>query len=181
MRFLASLIFLPVALLSADPEACAESTTSEVEVGVSRSAEGHAVVSIRLPISEEERRMQATFDFGGTKGFLGPSSNPTDQSPITNADKTVIAVSHLPATKSSYVHLFLRSGNGDLTVVNSVNARVARLLKPRWAETAKNFLRVESISGRLITMQTVDFATGAREQFTFVVSVGASGALTLAR
>jgi len=181
MRVLGFLILLPFALLSGHGQVSAQSSKSDIEVGVSRSSEGHAVVSIRLPLSEEEGSMEAKFDFGGTKGLLGPSTNPTDQTPITNAEKTMIAVSHQPATKSSYVHLFLLSANGDLTALNSINARIARLLRGRWAEAAKNFLRVESISDRLIRMQTVDFATGAREQFTFVIVVGPNRTLNLAR
>jgi hypothetical protein len=39
---------------------------------------------------------------GGTKGFLGPSENPSDQGGFTNTDKTLIAVNLQPVTKSSF-------------------------------------------------------------------------------
>ena len=83
--------------------------------------------------------LSAVFDFGGTKGFLGPSENPSDQGGFTNTDKTLIAVNHQPVTKSSYAHLFLRSPAGDLTLLNNVNGRVPGSLRSRGP-------RVQSIS-----------------------------------
>jgi hypothetical protein len=53
---------------------------------------------------------------------------------FANADTTLIAVNHQPVTKSSYVHFFLRSSNGDLTFLNNVLrlARQRRTNGPRW-------------------------------------------------
>ena len=111
-------------------------------VRIERTGDNDAVVALGVPLAEGSD-LRATFDFGATKGLLGPSSNPSDQSGFVNADMTLVAVNHQPATKSSYVHLFLRSVDGDVTFLIS-NARVARLLREPWAKSAANSLRVES-------------------------------------
>jgi hypothetical protein len=150
-------------------------------VKIGRTPDGRSVVSFTVPLSREEGSLAALFDFGLTKGFLGPSTNPSDQSGICNADRSLVAVNHQPVTKCSHVHVFLRSPDGDLTFLNNVNGRVARLLERRWAQAAGNFLRVESISGRVMTLETVDFSGTVRERHRFNVSVLAGGSLALAR
>lgn len=141
--------------------------------------DGRSVVEFTIPLSEGGN-LEAMFDFGDTKGFLGPSSDPGSQNGFSNADQTIIGVNHQPATKCSYVHLFLRSPGGDMNFLNNVNARVAQLLEGRWAEDAKNFLRIERISGRTITLQVIDFAKAKREDFEFTVSVDLEGEIELA-
>src|SRR5262245_10857838 len=64
-----------------------------------RTKDGHSVVLLTVPLYEGSD-LHATFDFGKTKGFLGSSSNP-DQDSFVNADGTIIAINHIPATKSS--------------------------------------------------------------------------------
>ena len=150
-------------------------------IRVGRTDDGRAVAAFTVPLSEDEGSLSAVFDFGATKGFLGPSENPSDQGGFTNADKTLIAVNHQPVTKSSYVHLFLRSPAGDLTFLNNVNGRAARLLKEPWSETAKHFLRVERISGRNVTLQTVDFTRASREKYEFTITVSPSGTISFAK
>jgi hypothetical protein len=156
---------------------------AEDPVKVSRTEDGHAIVAISVPLSQDEgSSLDATFDFGITKGFLGPSSNPSDQTGFSNADKSIIGVNHQPVTKSSFVHLFLRSSSsGDITFINNVNARIARLLKGKWAETAKYFLRIESISGRDITFQTVDFSGATSEKYEFRTTFTRDGTFVLAK
>jgi hypothetical protein len=154
---------------------------AEDPVKVSRTEDGRAIVVFTILLSEDEGSLDATFDFGATKGFLGPSSNPSDETGFSNADKSIVAVNHQPVTKSSYVHLFVRSSSGDITFINNVNGRVARLLKGKWAETAKYFLRIESISGRNITFQTVDFRGANREEYTFTTTFSRDGAFSLAK
>jgi hypothetical protein len=173
MKTIYLLIFAIVPLL---PHATAQNVAI-----VGRSDDGHAVATFTLPLSEDEGSLKASFDFGLTKGFLGPSANPSDQTGFSNADKTLVALNHQPVTKSSYVHLFLRSASGDLTFLNNVNDRVSRLLKERWAGTAKYFLRVERVSGRAITLQTVDFTQASRERYEFTITVSSSGSISLAK
>jgi hypothetical protein len=153
-------------------------SVAQNSIRVGRTDEGRAVAAFSVPLSEDEGSLSAVFDFGATKGFLGPSENPSDQGGFTNADKTLIAVNHQPVTKSSYVHLFLRSPAGDLTFLNNVNGRVARLLKEPWSETAKYFLRVERISGRDVALQTVDFTRASREKYEFTITVSPSGTIS---
>ena len=148
---------------------------------VSRTDDGRAIVSITVPLSEDEGSLDATFDFGLTKGFLGPSANPAAQTGFSNADKSIVAVNHQPVTKCSYVHLFLRSStSGDVTFINNVNGRVARLLTGKWAETAKHFLRIESLFDRTITFQTVDFSGANREEYEFTTTFTRDGTFVLA-
>ncbi len=140
--------------------------------------DGHALVRFTGPLTEGGE-LRVTFDFGPGKGFLGPSDNPTTQAGFANSDRTLFAVNHQPVTKSSYVHLLLRSEQGDLTFLNQVNLRAARLLPGRWADAAKNFLRVESVSGRQLTLRTTDFMGGERSEHEFWVAVSPEGELSL--
>ncbi len=155
------------------------SAQSPVSIGTTN--DGRSTVTITVPLSEDEDDMSAMFDFGQTKGFLGPSSNPSDQSGFSNADKTIIAVNHQPVTKSSYVHLFLRLNNGNIVFLNNVNTQVARLLTGKWAETAKTFLRVESISDRNIAFETVDFDVPNREEHRFTLTFSRDGTFLAAQ
>jgi hypothetical protein len=45
--------------------------------------------------------------FASEKGFLGPSSDPTDQSGFANRENTVFGLSYEPVTKACFVKLFL--------------------------------------------------------------------------
>lgn len=139
-----------------------------------------------MPLADDEGDLHANFDFGATKGFLGPSGNPASQDPFVNADGTIIAVNHQPQTKSSNVHLWLRLARGDLMFLNDVNGRIARLLKGRFAESAKYFLRVELIAGRKILLQTVDFAgdygtPDRAPRYSFAVLVKSTGEFALTK
>ena len=122
------------------------------------SQPGHPVASFKVPLSGDEGDLRIIFDFGATRGFLGPSTRPSSQNGFSNADRTLFAVNNAPLTKSSYVHLFLRSPQGDFLFLNDVNGRIASLLKGRFSNSAKYFLRVESVEGRKLRLQTVDFA-----------------------
>jgi len=173
-------MMLAVALGAVALAATGSGQTPAAPVRIDHTKDNHWVVSIVLPLAAEGGRLLAAFDFGMTMGFLGPTSNPSDASGFVNDDKTIAAVNHQPASKSSYVHLFLHSADGDLTFVNDVNGRAARLLTGRFAESAKTFLRVESIAGRTVNLQTVDFA-GSTEQHTFAVTVDANGSIALAK
>ena len=44
-------------------------------VRIERTGDNHAVVALGVPLAEGSD-LRATFDFGATKGLLGPSSNP---------------------------------------------------------------------------------------------------------
>jgi len=143
-----------------------------------RTKDGHSVVLLTVPLYEGSD-LHATFDFGKTKGFLGSSSNP-DQDSFVNADGTIIAINHIPATKSSFVHMWLRLSDSDLLFLNNVNERVARLLRGRFAESAIGFLRVEAITGRKISMQTVDFRGTQFKEYNFAITVKGKGQLSLA-
>jgi len=145
-----------------------------------------AKVLLTVPI-EEGIDLEATFDFAKSPkaAFLSSSTNRTQGSVLfVNADGTIIAVSHIPVTKSSYVHLWLRLSDGDLLFLNNVNERVARLLRGRFAESAKGFLRVEAIDGRKIFLQTIDyrnFKGGKFDDYKFAITVKGKGQLSLAK
>ena len=101
--------------------------------------------------------VNSSFTFATAKGLLGPSSNPTDQSGFANHGKDLFAITVEPATKAAFVHLFLAPAKGNLIFLNDVNTAVADLL-PKRKSDAKEFLRVESIRGRKIRMETIDYS-----------------------
>jgi hypothetical protein len=111
-----------------------------------------------------------------TPGLSAPVPTPARQQALSNSDATLIAVNHQPATKSSYVYLFLRSFNGDL-MMSPINTRVAQLLKGHWGEAAKSFLRVESISGCHIQLQILDFAYAPADRYNVTIDVRPDGSL----
>jgi hypothetical protein len=136
-------------------------------------------VSIRLQASGDNGDELANeYVFASEKGFLGPSSDPTDQSGFANRENTVFGVSYEPVTKACFVKLFLLNPSGTLVFVNNVNARAAKLLPQRWAANAREFLRIEKIVGHRVYLQTVDFSTGARPTHNFSVLVAPDGTLT---
>jgi hypothetical protein len=174
-----------VLLLSALSLASAASAQSagtegpdDAVIGVRRTEDGRSILSIpiSIPRGTDVDTLQATFDFGQTKG-LG-----RDDVPVVNQDKSLIAVTNYPATKTSYVHLFMRHSNGDLTAINSFNLRVAKLLEGRWAKAAEYRLEATSISGRIVQLSVFDFIRGNEsEEHRLEVSVGMDGTLALAR
>lgn len=160
----------------------ASTVVSKAPFKPGRADDERPIFAITVPLSEAEDDLVVTFDFGHPKGFLGPSKDPTDHAGFSNADNTILAVNHQPETKSSFVHLFLRSpASGDLLYLNNVNDRIALLLKGKWADTATGFLRVESISERNITFQTADLGATGRESYNFTVTVSPEGTFSLAR
>ena len=145
-----------------------------------RNSDDKPTVTIHLHASgDNEDTLTNEYVFASEKGFLGPSSNPTDQSGFANEENTVFGVSYEPVTKACFVKLFLLNESGTLVFVNNVNTRAAKLLPARWADNAREFLRIESIVGRRVDLQTVDFSTGARPTHNFSVLVSPDGTLTL--
>ena len=141
-----------------------------------RMEDGRNLLSFKIiPAKENDYfEFRAIFDFGKTKG-LG-----RDDKPLANEDKSLIAVTSFPATKTSYVHLFIRQPNGDLTVVNTINLRAAKLLTGRWADAAAYRLEASSITGRVMQLSVFDYVRGNEaEEFKLKVSVGRDGTLTL--
>jgi hypothetical protein len=116
----------------------------------------------------------ALFEFRDSKGL--------DPKVVANQDKSLIAVNHYPATKTTYTHLFLRSPNGDLLMINSFNQRVANLLTGRWAEAADRKVRTVSISGRIMKLSIFNYLRGNEgEELLIRVSVGMDGTLKRVR
>jgi hypothetical protein len=145
-----------------------------------RNSDGKPIVTIRLQASgDNEDQLTNEYVFASEKGFLGPSSNPTDQSGFANKENTMFGVSYEPVSKACFVKLFLLNASGTLVFVNNVNTRAAKLLRAPWAAHAREFLRIEKIVGRRVYLQTVDFSTGARLTHNFSVLVAADATLTL--
>jgi hypothetical protein len=145
-----------------------------------RNSDSKPIVTIRLQASSDNADVLTNeYVFASEKGFLGPSSNPTDQSGFANKENTVFGVSYEPVTKACFVKLFLLNASGTLVFVNNVNVRAAKLLRAPFAEQAREFLRIENIVGRRVYLQTVDFSTGARPTHNFSVLVAPDGTLRL--
>src|ERR1700756_4003493 len=143
-----------------------------------RTPDGKPIVIIRITASSDNQdELNTQYIFQSEKGFLGPSSNPTDQSGFANQDNTVFGVSYEPVTKACFVKLFLLNASGTLVLVNNVNTRAAKLLPAPWAANAREFLRIEKIVHRRVYLQTIDFSTGARPTHNFSVLVAPDGTL----
>jgi hypothetical protein len=158
----------------------AQSPASSKIFQTGRNSDGKPIVTIRLQASgDNEDQLTNEYVFASEKGFLGPSSNPTDQSGFANKENTVFGVSYEPVTKACFVKLFLLKAFGALVFVNNVNTRAAKLLPAPWAAQAREFLRIENIVGRRVYLQTVDFSAGARPTHNFSVLVATDDTLTL--
>ena len=158
----------------------AQSPASSKIFQTGRNSDRKPIVTIRLQASgDNQDQLTNEYVFASEKGFLGPSSNPTDQSGFANKENTVFGVSYEPVTKACFVKLFLLNASGTLVFVNNVNTRAAKLLPAPWAVRTREFLRIEKIVGRRVYLQTVDFSTGARLTHNFSVLVAADATLTL--
>jgi hypothetical protein len=145
-----------------------------------RNSDNKPTVTIHLLASDgDQDPLTNEYVFASVKGFLGPSSNPTDDSGFANEENTVFGVSYEPVTKACFVKLFLLNESGTLVFVNNVNTRAAELLPAPWADNALGFLRIESIVDRRVDLQTIDFSTGAGTPYNFSVLVDPEGTLTL--
>lgn len=145
-------------------------------IQVQQTADGHGVVSFPINVprgSDLVDTIQASFDFGETKGL---------DKPVVNADKSIIAVTSYPATKTSYVSLFLLNANGGLVAINALNLQVGKFLGAPWAEAAQARLAAKSISGRVITLAAFNYTQGNQAQeYDFKLSVGTDGTLKLVK
>lgn len=145
---------------------------------IQRTEDGRSLLTIPIiaPREIDFTSYKATFDFGETKGLGG------ENTPVVNQDKSLIAVTNYPATKTSYVHLFIRQPNGDLTVIHSFNGRAMKLLKDRWAKAVQYRLEVRSISGHIMQLSVFDYTRGNEaDEHRFAVSVSKNGNLALAQ
>jgi hypothetical protein len=158
---------------------CTFSSSLQAQVfETSRNSDNKPVVTIHLQASAgNQDPLTNQYIFDSVKGFLGPSSNPSDQSGFANRENTVFGVSYEPVTKACFVKLFLLNSSGTLVFVNNVNERAARFLTKRWASDAREFLRIEKIVGRCVYLQTIDYSTGANPTHNFSVLVARDGTL----
>ncbi len=156
------------------PDAAAADTAPQIQ----QTTDRRSLLSFPVtpPAANDFSDYVATFDFGQTKG-LG-----SDNKPLTNEDRSLIAVTNFPVTKTSYVHLFVRQPNGDLTVINSFNAQVAKMLKGRWAEAAAYRVAANAISGRIVQLSVFDYVGPGNnsEELKLKVSIAKNGTLTMA-
>jgi len=75
----------------------AKSPASSKIFQTGRNSDGKPIVTIRLQASgDNEDELTNEYVFASEKGFLGPSSNPTDQSGFANKENTVFGVSYEP-------------------------------------------------------------------------------------
>jgi len=114
--------------------------------------------------------LRAIFEIPTAKGAI--------QEAIVNEDKSLIAVTNYPATKTADSYLFIRHPNGDLTAVASLNRQAAKLLKNKWADAAETHLSVISITGHIMELFAHEYGPKAGD-YCFKVSVGADGILKL--
>ena len=160
---------------------CSVLSARGATMSISSNPGQDVTVKLDLPANNtEEVPVSCSFTFQTAKGLLGPSSNPTDQSGFANSAQDLFAITVQPVTKAAFVHFFLTSANGNVLLVSDINARVAKLLSPPWKDDAEGFLRVETIQGRKVKLQTTDFAHAPFQSHTFWVTVDAMGRVTVA-
>ena len=69
-----------------------------------RNSDNKPTVTIHLLASDgDQDPLTNEYVFASEKGFLGPSSNPADQSGFANNENTVFGVSYEPVTKACFV------------------------------------------------------------------------------
>ena len=171
---IAVLTLLPVLLFAQEPSV-------DLSMLVTQDSEHRSVVSFRTTYSDEQGEIIASFFFNSPKGFLGPSKDPSDQNGFSNTAKTLFGVNYQPATKSSFVYLFSKTKAGDLLYLRNINPRVALQLPKPWSDTASSFLRIESIVGRSVNLETVDFSRNSRPSFAFSLDVSSGGLIRLSK
>jgi hypothetical protein len=71
--------------------------------------------------------------------------------------------------------------HGNFIFINDVNSQVARFLDEPFATSALYFLRIESISGTTVRLQTVDFRAEwlPYPEKELLVNVDGNGTITL--
>ncbi len=145
---------------------------------VSSSENGESILTFSVPRVEDlqEKRVKVTFTLPEGKGLLGPSSDSASQKGFSNKKGTVFAVNHQPVSKSSYVYLFLKQ-NGGIQMIGDVNERIAQLLPATRQEPVENFLQVEKIEDRILTVRVVDFFDGGQAH-TYQIKIGEQGTLS---
>jgi hypothetical protein len=124
-------------------------------------------------------KLMARLNFGCTKGLLGPSTNSSDQRGFQNEENTLFGINHMQLRRMSRVHLFVSVGE-NFIIVNDVNERVAKFLNESFSLTALRFLRIQSISGTTVRLQTIDFGEGPpHPEKELWVNVDKDGGITL--
>jgi TIR domain len=132
---------------------------SEANLGlmkVFRDKEYHLIISFQGAEFTGYGKLTVRLDLGTGKGLLGPSTNPSDQRGFHNEESTLFGINHQPYTKASNVHFFVLT-HRNFIIINDVNERVARFLDEPFSSAALGFIRIESISGTTVRLQTVDF------------------------
>ena len=119
-----------------------------------------------------------TFRLPAGKGLLGPSSNPTSQTPFANADGSLIAVNEQPMTKTSFVHLYLKGANGRFTEIKNANQKIGQAAHAQKTDT--DFIRVDRLSGNTLDLETVDFGSKRTNRLLFKVTIAAAGTVKAA-
>jgi TIR domain len=150
-----------------------------------RDRERNLVICLDVPTGDGldySGKLTARLDLGLTKGLIGPRANPSGQRGFGNDENTLFGISHQPCTKASYTHFFVIT-HGNFISINDVNSQVARFLNEPFATSAIYFLRIESISGTTVKLQTVDFRAEwlPYPEKELLVNVDGNGTITLIR
>jgi len=118
-----------------------------------------------------------TFSLPAGKGLLGPSSNPTSQTPFANADGSLIAVNEQPMTKTSFVHLYMKGADGRFIEIKNVNQKIGKAAPASAQKIDTDFIRVERLSGKTLDIETEDFGSKPTKRLLFKVEIAADGAI----
>jgi hypothetical protein len=146
---------------------------------VFRDKDHKLIISFQGAEFTDGGKLTARLDLGCLKGLLGPSTNPSDQRGFHNEENTLFGINHQPCTKASRVHFFVLMG-ANFVLINDVNARVARFFGEPFSRAELGFLRIESISGTTVRLQTVDFRERPPyPQKELLVNVDGDGNITL--
>jgi hypothetical protein len=170
---LKSLVFHVGRLLSESEAGLADSCLMKIF----RDRDQHLIISFQGPEFTPYGKLTVRLDLGFGKGLLGPSTNPSEDRAFHNEDNTLFGINKMPCTKASNVYFFVLTRK-KFIIINDVNERVARLLEETFSPFG--FLRIESISGTTVRLQTVDFRERPpypREEF--LVNVDGDGGITL--
>jgi len=108
-----------------------------------------------IPLKLSDDLPKALFNFNGR---IEPQDNLLEPRKIChNKDSSIIACSYQNALQTGFVYLFVTHKNGDLTIMQNINQRVAKLFPKPPNGFAEEYMIVESIDGNILKMYTSTF------------------------
>lgn len=114
------------------------------------------------------------FRLESTRGVLGPSANPSSQDPFIGPGNWLVAVNEAPATKTSFVHFYVRDKTGRYSEIKDAQRKVLKQVHMPELPKKPDFIRVEEITDAwdgkmMILLQVKNAKTEELEESAVVI------------